>query len=80
MINAYILIVVDSGAESKVKDLLKKFKQVQDLQIVYGEYDLVMKIQVNEMKNLQEFIMNNIRAIKQVQRTSTMICYENKEK
>jgi len=76
MINAYILIVVDSGAETKVKKELEKFKQVKDLQIVYGEYDLVMKVELNEMKDLQEFIIKNIRAIKQVQRTSTMICYE----
>lgn len=77
MINAYLLIVVDSGAENKVKSLLEKYEHVTNLDIVYGEYDLIMKIELKEMKDLQEFIIKKIRNIKQVQRTSTMICYEN---
>jgi DNA-binding Lrp family transcriptional regulator len=74
MIKAYILIVVQSGGEGKVKEALEKAEQVKDISIVYGEYDLIMKVEVPEMQDLQEFIIKNIRAIKEVDRTSTMIC------
>lgn len=73
MITAYILIVVQSGAESKVKEILEKSDKVDDISIVYGEYDLIMKVKVPEMQDLQEFIIKNIREIKEVERTSTMI-------
>ncbi len=74
MINAYILIVVASGAESEVKSKLENASEVKDISIVYGEYDLIVKVEVSEMNDLQKFIITNIRGIKEVERTSTMIC------
>lgn len=74
MIKAYILIVVQSGGEEKVKQSLGESEQVKDISIVYGEYDIIMKVEVPEMQDLQEFIIKNIRGIKEVDRTSTMIC------
>ena len=73
MINAYILVIVQSGATETVKKQLEKSEQVKDINIVYGEYDLIMKVEVPEMNDLQTFIMENIRTIKDVERTSTMI-------
>ncbi|MBN1923440.1 MAG: Lrp/AsnC ligand binding domain-containing protein [Nanoarchaeota archaeon] len=74
MINAYILIVVASGAEEAVMKKLSKAPEVSDIRIVYGEYDLIALVKVKEMNDLQKFIIKNIRAIKEVDRTSTMIC------
>jgi len=76
MINAYILVIVQSGAADSVKKKLETAKEVQDISIVYGEYDIVMKVQVEEMNDLQSFIMTNIRTIKDVDRTSTMIALD----
>lgn len=73
MITAYILMVTQSGTEGKVLKKLKKAKEVKDITIVYGEYDIIMKVEVKEMEDLQRFIIKNIRAIKDVERTSTMI-------
>jgi len=74
MINAYILMVVESGAKEKVEKELRKDEAVKDINIVYGEYDIILKIQVPEMQDLQKFIIKKIRNIKEVERTSTMIC------
>lgn len=73
MINAYILIVVKSGSEEKVSKKLQNDKRVKDVSIVYGEYDLIAKVETESMEDLQKFIIKNIRNIKDVQRTSTMI-------
>jgi DNA-binding Lrp family transcriptional regulator len=73
MINASILIVVKSGAEDKVAKKLSADKRVKDASIVYGEYDIIAKVETESMEDLQKFIIKNIRGIQDVQRTSTMI-------
>ena len=73
MINAYILIVVKSGAEEKVAKKLLADNRVKDTSIVYGEYDIIAKVETESMEDLQKFIIKNIRGITDVQRTSTMI-------
>ncbi len=73
MITAYILIVVESGAEEKVAKKLKTEKPVRDVTIVYGEYDIIIKVQTENMEELQKFIIKNIRNIREVEHTSTMI-------
>ncbi|VVB75378.1 putative HTH-type transcriptional regulator [Candidatus Tiddalikarchaeum anstoanum] len=73
MITAYILIVVKSGSEEKVAKRLSADQRVKDVNIVYGEYDIISKVTTENMEDLQKFIIKNIRSIKEVQRTSTMI-------
>ena len=73
MVKAYVLMVVRPGTETKVADRLNKMKEVKDVAVVYGEYDLVCKLMIASMDDLQNFIAKNIRGIKDVERTSTMV-------
>ena len=73
MVKAYVLMVVKPGSETKVADSLNKFKEVKDISVVYGEYDIVCKLMLASMDDLQTFIAKKLRGIKEVQRTSTMV-------
>jgi len=76
MIEAYVLLRVKPGMDRPVFQTVKKLKQVKALETVYGEYDLLMKIQVETMDDLDAFIFDAVRAIQGVERTTTLITIE----
>jgi DNA-binding Lrp family transcriptional regulator len=72
MVIAYVMIVTEPGTENTIADKLKKKEGVKDVGIVYGEYDIITKIEVKSMLDLQNFILG-LRKNKGIQRTTTMI-------
>ena len=72
MIRAYILVIVEQGIGSKIAAELIKEKEVKDVEIVYGEYDMVVKVELPSMDALKEFI-TRMRHHKDIKRTATMI-------
>ncbi|RLI68224.1 Lrp/AsnC family transcriptional regulator [Candidatus Heimdallarchaeota archaeon] len=75
MVVAYILFVVEPGSENKVADKLIKRKGVKDISVVYGEYDLIAKLEVESMSGLQDFVIS-VRKNSSVKRTTTMIAVQ----
>ena len=72
MVTAYIMVEVDSGTENDVAAAIKKMDGVKDVGIVYGEYDIVLKVEVGSMEGLQNFVLS-LRKEKGIKRTTTMI-------
>ncbi len=73
MVTAFILCVTEAGKEREVVQRLKAMPNVEEVYVVYGEYDIIAKITVDELKKLDTFITENVRTIPSVQMTSTMI-------
>ena len=73
MIKAYCMINVKPGQEDAVIKRLKNDSRVSQADSVYGEYDVVALISAKDMKDLQDFLMDKIRKIKSIEKTSTMI-------
>ncbi len=73
MVLAYILITADSGNERQIADKLSDTDGVDEVEVVYGDCDLIAKITVSDISKLGDFIMDKIRTIKGVRRTSTLI-------
>ncbi len=71
---AYILVNVEVGVENDVRDeIIRRFdRAVTEARITYGEYDIVVRVEVDSMKAL-ETIISSIRAIEGVRRTVTLI-------
>ncbi len=76
MIEAYILMRIKPGMDRSVLQTISGLKQVKDMETVYGAYDLLMKIQVEQMDDLDAFIFDTVRTIKGVERTTTLIAIE----
>jgi DNA-binding Lrp family transcriptional regulator len=70
---AYVLFKVSSGTEREVCRQLAEFDEVLHADIIFGEYDVVAKIETPDLSTLEEFVSDKIRAVPNVLVTSTMI-------
>jgi len=70
---AYIFLTVTSGSERDVCKKLSKYEEVVELNEVYGEYDIILGVQVEGLENLDRFITEEIRSIPNVILTYTMV-------
>ncbi len=73
MVTAYILIISESGAERRVIEDLLDIEGINEAELVYGEYNVVVRISVGDISQLTDFIIEKIRPIKSIKRTSTLI-------
>lgn len=73
MITAYVLLRVKPGMDRSILQSVKKLKEVKDFETVYGEYDLLVKIEVKTMEDLDAFIFDSIRTLSGVEGTTTLI-------
>ncbi len=73
-VEAYILIVVEHGAEHQVLEALMKFDGVKETSLVYGEFDIHCKIDVDSMEKLRE-VHDKIRKLR-ILTSETLIAYE----
>jgi DNA-binding Lrp family transcriptional regulator len=73
-VEAYILIVVEHGAEHDVLADLMKFDGVVEGSLVYGEFDILCKLVVESMEKLKE-VHDKIRKLR-ILTSETIIAYE----
>jgi len=69
---AYVLLVTEVGKEYEVVQELKKIKGMQEVKAVYGEFDIVSRIEGVDLKALDEAV-TKLRKIPSVIRTVTLI-------
>ena len=69
---AYLLIRVLED-EMGVMEELKSMKEVEEVHVLFGEWDLLVKLKMPEPEMVGTFVMEKIRSIKEVKLTSTMI-------
>ena len=73
MITAFILIIMKSGDENKVIEKLKTDPRVKEVYKVYGEYDVIVKLEVEDVSGLDEFRDKVLRKIREVVMSETLI-------
>jgi DNA-binding Lrp family transcriptional regulator len=70
---AYILFKVNSGTEREVCQKLIEFDEIIQADIVFGEYDVLAKIETQDLAELEAFVSEKVRNVPNVLVTSTMI-------
>jgi len=78
MREAIVLINTDIGAEEEVLATLKTIEGVSEAYIVYGVYDIVVKVVAPSTEKLREIVSNRIRKLPKVRSTLTMIVVEGR--
>jgi anthranilate phosphoribosyltransferase len=68
----YVLIVAEVGKENTVANALRKIKGVSEARVVYGEFDVVARLETQTLKEVDE-IVTAIRKIQGIIRTVTLI-------
>lgn len=69
---SYLLLLVDVGKEHSVARELKKLPGVTEAQVVYGEFDVVARVELGDVSLLDETV-TMARRLPGVTRTSTLI-------
>lgn len=73
VVKAYILLTVTSGFEREVCSKLLSYDEVTELNELYGEYDIIVGVQVDTLDDLDNFLTNKVRSIPNILLTYTMI-------
>lgn len=69
---AFVLIVADIGKEHDIISQMKKIKGILEPRTVYGEFDVIARIETDDMRSLDEAV-TKVRKISSVIRTVTLI-------
>ena len=72
--SAYIMINCEFGAESSVIEQLKSIPSIKEVLGVFGNYDVLVKIQAPSAESLRNIITFQIRKIPQICCTTTIMC------
>jgi DNA-binding Lrp family transcriptional regulator len=70
---AFVLINAELGSEEEVVKELKKLPNVKEVYVVYGVYDLIVKVEAESLDKLKEYIFSKIRQMDKIRSTLTMI-------
>jgi DNA-binding Lrp family transcriptional regulator len=73
MIIAYVLIATTMGEEKSVAEKLAKMKEVEVADILYGEWDIILRVKVENLAELDSFLTRTVRKMKNIKLTSTLI-------
>jgi len=75
VIEAYVLINVKPGKEKDLIDYIKREigNSLISADVVYGEYDVIIKVRVESFNELRNVVVEKIRKLDYVERTITLI-------
>ena len=78
MPTAYILINYEIGTEDKILNKLRNLPGIVEVNEVNGIYDIIVKIRSDNLDDIRETITKQIRTIKTIRSTMTLIVAEDK--
>ena len=70
---AYLLIGLQEAKEREILDEITKYSEVKEAHVLFGEWDILAKLEIESADALGTFIMEKIRTIPEVKVTSTLI-------
>ena len=78
MAKAYVLLKVTPGHERNIVKELEDIPEIEDVNELYGEWDIITKASVARIEDLDALLSEKMRKIEGVTLTSTMIVAEYK--
>jgi DNA-binding Lrp family transcriptional regulator len=73
MVRCYTLVRVKPPRDKEVYWKIKDLPEAKEVIVTYGEYDLIIEIEVNSLDDLDFFIFNKLRIIEGVEATTTLV-------
>lgn len=85
-VTAYMLAVVDytqfrskNITQQKLVEKLLSMKYVESCSVTTGRFDMILRLRVPRVEDLNQFIVVDLRSIEGVERTETMIVLDDPE-
>jgi DNA-binding Lrp family transcriptional regulator len=72
VVKAYVVATVKRGTEHEVAEKIRKMREVTEVLVTYGLYDLVIRIEAKSLGHLDK-IITEIRQIEEIEQTSTLV-------
>ena len=76
MPSAFVFINTKSGAEDYVYNQIRGIDTVKESYVSYGVYDLIVKVETDDMAKLKEIVSYKIRSLDKVKSTLTLMTVE----
>ena len=76
MSTGYVLVDVEPGNEYSVYEQASKLSFVSDAQILFGDHDMILKIEADSMGEIAKLGVDSVRSIEGVTNTKTLACAE----
>lgn len=76
---AFIFVSFQSGLDISQRELAKRISKitgVNEVHIISGEYDLLLKVRGESLENIGELVVDKLRKLKGVGKTLTFACFE----
>lgn len=70
---AFVLVSLSDRSERNVLSELKTNPEIKNAYILFGEWDILAEVEVNNPEQLGTFVLNSIRSRNDVKLTSSMI-------
>jgi len=74
MVDMYVLVVCDLGRTEEIASELRRTNQVQEVHILSGLYDIIVKMSGPSTNDL-EYVYSKMRHIDGIKTTSTLVGY-----
>jgi DNA-binding Lrp family transcriptional regulator len=71
-VKAYVVATVKRGKEHGAAQKIRKTKEVTEVLVTYGLYDIVVRIEAQSLGQLDK-IVTDIRQMAEIQQTSTLV-------
>jgi DNA-binding Lrp family transcriptional regulator len=72
LVKAYLIANVKRGTEHKVANKIRDMKEVTEVLVTHGLWDLIARIEGETLGHFDK-IITNIRQIEEIEQTSTLI-------
>ena len=79
MVSAYVLITCDMGAEEDIISQLKTIDGVKEVHGTFGAYDIIVKVESDNIETLRDTITWKIRKIERIRSTLTLMTIAGQE-
>ena len=71
-VKAYVVATVERGKEHDSAQKIRRTKEVTEVLVTYGLYDIVVRIEAKSLGQLDKFV-TDIRQMAEIKQTSTLV-------
>ena len=72
MATGYVLVNVEPGLEFSVFETVKELDKVADATLLFGDYDIIIKVISEDMSSIAAFVVEKVRQVEGVLNTKTI--------
>jgi len=73
MDTAFVLVNTELGSEPEVLKGLKLIEEVKEVYLVYGVYDIIVRIETDTKMGLKDIVHSKVRRLNGIRSTLTMV-------